>query len=155
MRAWHDLGAQRLRELTAPDRSRTVGRDAIEVPAGDAADGTLTGLLATLAGHDVLAATTRVGEVHVAKVLVGGLEVETMSYGRIGEAGVADLLTTDLGLVRLGDGPTESHPDRVVLTAKAEERLGGPAWFSYAAAERVVGPLYPLYREPPRHLVEV
>ena len=155
MRAWHDLGAERLRALTAPDRSRTVGLGDIGVPPGEAADGTLTGLLGTLTGHDVLAATTRVGEVHVAKVLVGGLEVETMSYGRIGEAGVADLLTTDLGLVRLGDGPTESHPDRVVLTAEAEERLGGPVWFSYAAAERVVGPLYPLYREPPRHLVEV
>jgi hypothetical protein len=42
-----------------------------------------------------------------------------------------------------------------VLTAAAEERLGGRAWYSHAAAARVVGQLYPLYREPPRHLVEV
>ncbi|WP_285137623.1 hypothetical protein [Microbacterium sp. lyk4-40-TSB-66] len=41
------------------------------------------------------------------------------------------------------------------LTAEAEERLGGPAWYSYAVAERIVGDLYPLYREPPRHSVEV
>ncbi|HEY0238976.1 MAG TPA: YcaO-like family protein [Friedmanniella sp.] len=155
MRAWHDLGPDRLRGLTAPDRSRVVGRAAIEVPAAEAGDGSLKRVLAALTDHDVLAATTRVGEVHVAKVLVTGLEVETLSYGRIGELGAADLLGTDLDLVRRGDRPTASHPDRVVLTAEAEERLGGPVWYSYANAERVVGARYPLYREPPRHLVEV
>jgi len=161
MRAWHDLGAARLRALTAPDRSRRVDLAALAprlepgAGPGAAAVGELERLLAALGDHDVLAATHRVGEVRVAKVLATGLEVETLSYGRIGELGVADLLATDLGLVRLGDGPTESHPARVVLTRAAEERLGGPAWYSYAAAERVVGPLYPLYREPPRHLVEV
>lgn len=153
MRAWHDLGPDRLRELTAPDRSRSVDLASVvpDVPAGTG----LTGLLDTLEGHDVLVAAGQDGDAWVAKVLATGLEVETMSYGRIGELGVADLLTTDLGLVRVGDGPTASHPDRVLLTAQAEERLGGPAWYSYAAAERVVGPLYPLYREPPRHLVQV
>ncbi|SEQ04975.1 YcaO-like family protein [Microlunatus flavus] len=153
MRAWHELGADRLRALTAPDRSRSVALASTAVP--DARRPGLPGVLDALDGHDVLAATGRDGDAWVAKVLATGLEVETMSYGRIGELGVADLLTTDLGLVRVGDGPTEGHPARVVLTADAEERLGGPAWFSYAAAERVVGPLYPLYREPPRHLVEV
>ena len=159
MRAWHDLGAERLRALTAPDRSHRVERAAIEVPTGATAAngsaGALARLLDALAGHDVLAATTRVGEVRVAKVLVAGLEVETLSYGRIGELGAADLLATDLDLVRHGDGPTESHPARVVLTPEAEERLGGPVWYSYATAERIVGDRYPLYREPPRHLVEV
>ncbi len=157
MRAWHDLGADRLRALTAPDRSRRVDLASVEpptrsVPAGASA---LEVLLSCVAGHDVLAAVGRDGDARAAKVLATGLEVETMSYGRIGELGVADLLTTDLGLVRVGGSASESHPDRVVLTADAEERLGGPAWYSYAAAERVVGPLYPLYREPPRHLVEV
>ena len=157
MRAWHDLGAERLRTLTAPDRSRRVERAAIEVPAEATSEaaGTLARLLGSLAGHDVLATTTRVGEVRVAKVLVTGLEVETLSYGRIGELGAADLLETDLDLVRRGDGPSESHPDRVVLTAEAEDRLGGPVWYSYATAQRIVGDRYPLYREPPRHLVEV
>ena len=46
-------------------------------------------------------------------------------------------------------------PDQVLLTPDAEERLGGPAWYSYAVAERIVGPLYPLYREPPRHSVQL
>nr|WP_232530843.1 YcaO-like family protein [Microlunatus antarcticus] len=155
MRAWHDLGADRLRALTAPDRSRTVDRAAVKVPEAERGDGSLARLLATLEGHDVLAARTRTGEVQVAKVIVTGLEVETLSYGRIGELGAADLLGTDLDLVRRGDGPTESHPARVVLTAEAEERLGGPVWYSYATAERIVGARYPLYREPPRHLVEV
>ncbi|MGI3782998.1 MAG: YcaO-like family protein [Janthinobacterium lividum] len=155
MRAWHDLGPDRLRALTAPDRSRTVDRADVEVPPSELGDGSLARLLETLSDHDVLAATTRTGEVHVAKVLVAGLEVETLSYGRIGELGAVDLLGTDLDLVRRGDGPTETHPDRVVLTAEAEERLGGPVWYSYATAERIVGARYPLYREPPRHLVEV
>ena len=155
MRAWHDLGPDRLRALTAPDRSRRVARSGVEVPPAERGDGSLARLLETLRDHDVLAATTRTGEVHVAKVLVTGLEVETLSYGRIGELGAADLLGTDLDLVRHADGPSESHPARVVLTPEAEERLGGPVWYSYASAERIVGDRYPLYREPPRHLVEV
>jgi ribosomal protein S12 methylthiotransferase accessory factor len=47
------------------------------------------------------------------------------------------------------------HVARVHLTDEAEMRLGGPAWFSPAAVDRVIGPLYPLYREPPRHSVAV
>ncbi len=29
-----------------------------------------------------------------------------------------------------------------------EARAGGPAWFDATLAARLVGPLYPLYREP-------
>ncbi|WP_375431752.1 YcaO-like family protein [uncultured Friedmanniella sp.] len=155
MRAWRDLGTDELRELTAPDRSRTVSYEAITTGApnpGSSAE-LLNQLLAGLADHDVLAATITQGAVSVAKVVVPGLEVETLSYGRIGEANAADLLATDLDLVRRQDGPSDTHPDRVVLTEAAEERLGGPVWYSYAAADRVVGPLYPLYREPVRHTV--
>jgi ribosomal protein S12 methylthiotransferase accessory factor len=90
-----------------------------------------------------------------AKVVVTGLEVETRSYGRIGELGVLDALAGDLDLVRVQPSPSGSHVHRVVLTAEAEERLGGPAWYSYDVAARLVGPLYPLYREPPRHSVAV
>ena len=52
-------------------------------------------------------------------------------------------------------GPTGTHVHQVALTAEAEERLGGPAWYSYDVAADLVGPLYPLYREPPRHSVAV
>jgi hypothetical protein len=89
------------------------------------------------------------------KVVVTGLEVETLSYGRIGELGVRDALAGDLDLVRVQPQPSGTHTARVVLTPDAEDRLGGPAWYSYAVADRIVGPLYPLYREPPRHSVEV
>jgi ribosomal protein S12 methylthiotransferase accessory factor len=88
-------------------------------------------------------------------VVVTGLEVETLSYGRIGELGVVDALAADLDLVRVQPEPTGTHVHRVALTAEAQERLGGPAWYSYDVAAELVGPLYPLYREPPRHSVEV
>ena len=48
-----------------------------------------------------------------------------------------------------------SYITNLIIVSEAEERLGGPAWYSYATAERIVGPLYPLYREPPRHAVQV
>ncbi len=165
MRVWRELPADELRRLTAPDRRHHVGYDEIVIgpasrsaggPAADVSPGPalLDHLLDALVGHDVLAATVRVGDVSVAKVVVTGLEVETLSYGRIGEANAGDLLGTDLDLVRQ-DGPSDTHPDRVVLTPAAEERLAGPVWYSYAAAAQLVGPLYPLYREPVRHSVHL
>jgi YcaO-like protein with predicted kinase domain len=157
MRAWRDLGTDELRTLTAPDRRRSVGYDAITT--GQRSPATqqelLDQLLTSLGEHDILAATGTQGAVSVAKVVVPGLEVETLSHGRVGEANARDLLGTDLDLVRRQDGPSPTHPDRVVLTPEADERLGGPLWYSYAAAARVVGPLYPLYREPARHSVSV
>jgi ribosomal protein S12 methylthiotransferase accessory factor len=157
MTAWRDLGVQRLRALTAPDRGRTVPYEVTTTQAPELATSAdlLTYLLDALADHDVLASTCTVGEVTAAKVLVPGLEVETLSYGRLGEANARELLATDLDLVRVQAGPSGSHHDRVRLTPDAEERLGGPVWYSYAAADRVVGPLYPLYREPPRHSVSL
>ncbi len=105
--------------------------------------------------HDVLAVTTTVGGVTAAKVLVTNLEVEILSYGRIGELGARTSLAEDLDLVRIQDRPTETHTAQVALTAAAEQRLGGPAYYSYDVADRIVGDLYPLYREPPRHSLTV
>ena len=160
MAAWADLPPETLRARTAPDESRTVGYPDIAGPAAPEGAAALRDhLLAALAGddvdHDVLVARTEVGGVVAAKVVVTGLEVETLSYGRIGELGVRDALAGDLDLVRIQPGPSGTHTARVVLTPAAEERLGGPAWYSYAVADRIVGPLYPLYREPPRHSVQV
>jgi ribosomal protein S12 methylthiotransferase accessory factor len=53
----------------------------------------------------------------------------------------------------VGDRPDGSGWAAVALTDDAQERLGGPAWFDLAARDRVVGALYPLYREPGRHVV--
>jgi ribosomal protein S12 methylthiotransferase accessory factor len=158
MTRWRDLPPQQLRDLTAPDRSRSIGYDAIMVDAApdlSQPDELLRYLLDHLCGHDVLATSIERDGVVVAKTIVTGLEVETLSYGRIGELGAAKSLTLDLDLVRIQDQPSDSHHDRVCLTPEAEERLGGPAWYSYATAERIVGPLYPLYREPPRHSVQL
>ena len=159
MRAWAELPVHTLRELTAPDRSRTVSYGEITGTTGPPVTGNpteqLTTLLEGVAGYDVLTARSEVGGVVVAKTIVVGLEVETLSYGRIGELNTRELIEADLGVVHLGDAATPTHPDRIVLSSEAEERLGGPAWYSYAAAADLIGPLYPLYREPPRHSVQV
>ncbi len=155
MTAWRELGVDALRTLTAPDRRARVRYADIvtAAPALEQPRDQLGYLLEQLADHDVLASTTDVDDVHVAKVVVPGLEVETLSYGRVGEINARRLLGTDLDLVRRQDGPSATHHERVLLTPAAEERLGGPVWYSSAIAEEVVGPLYPLYREPPRHSV--
>ena len=87
--------------------------------------------------------------VHVVKAIVPGLEVETMSYHRIGERGVRKLLERGSPLVGLGAPPPGAAPVR--LPPGAAERLGGPAWLDVPAVDRMVGPLYPLYREPEVH----
>jgi ribosomal protein S12 methylthiotransferase accessory factor len=87
--------------------------------------------------------------VHVVKAIVPGLEVETMSYYRIGERGVRKLLERGSPLAGLGAPPPGAATVR--LPAGAAERLGGPAWLDVAAIDRIVGPLYPLYREPEVH----
>ncbi len=162
MRSWADLTGDELRTLTAPKADRSVDyRDIVvpDLPALRTQADVLAHLLSSLDGrtpaHDVLAMVVTHDGVTVAKVLVTNLEVEILSYGRIGELGVRASLEGDLGLVRVGADPTGSHTARVRLTAEAKDRLGGPAWYSYDVAERIVGDLYPLYREPPRHSVAV
>lgn len=87
------------------------------------------------------------------KAVVPGLEVETMSYGRIGERGVRRALSLGLPFVRVGDDP--GGWSSVHLTAEGQERLGGPAWLDRQAVTAAVGALYPLYREPARHLAQL
>ena len=83
--------------------------------------------------------------VAVVRVIVPGLECETMSYHRIGWRGVRRLRARGDRLVLDAARPGAR---RVVLRARDEERAGGPAWFDAALADRIVGGLYPLYREP-------
>lgn len=93
------------------------------------------------------------GQVFATKVIVAGLECETMSYYCIGERGVRRLL--ERGDTFVGLGPPPMGAKRVCLTSEAESRLGGPAWLDPAAVDALVGPLYPLYREPNSHAVQV
>ncbi len=110
----------------------------------------ITGRL-TASGLDILVAdfSEFANGVHAVKVIVPGLEVETMSYGRIGERNVRRLMQSPERLAGIGPAPTGSR--RVLLTPDAENRLGGQAWLDWPGVERVVGPLYALYREPGRH----
>jgi ribosomal protein S12 methylthiotransferase accessory factor len=124
----------------------------------DAADPAFrSGLMAghlTKAGFDVLTVdmTPPDSPVQVVKVIVPGLEVETMSYHRIGQRGVQKLLARREPLVGLGQSPDGAKPVR--LTQEAEDWLGGPVWFDSARADRIVAQLYPLYREPERHAAQ-
>ena len=91
--------------------------------------------------------------ISVVKAIVPGLEVETMSYGRIGERNVRRLRAMGSALVGLDAAPPGARP--IVLADAAYERLGGRPWLDWQAVLRAVGPLYPLYREPGRHSAPV
>ena len=80
----------------------------------------------------------------VVKVVVPGLEVETMTYERIGARNFKRLLERDSPIVGLG---RKTGAKSIVLPDQSE------AWFDSEQKERVVGRLYPLYREPGRHVV--
>ena len=88
-------------------------------------------------------------QVRVVKVIVPGLEVETMSYHRIGERGVRKLLDRQSPLVGFGAPPPGAR--KVRLPEGAADRLGGEPWLDVAEIDRIVGALYPLYREPLVH----
>ena len=107
------------------------------------------------AGLDVLAVdfSPPGREIVALKVIVPGLEMETMSYHRIGERGVRRLLDRQSEWVSIGDGRNGMR--RARLTAAAEARLGGPAWLDTDAIDRTVGALYPLYREPSGHTAQL
>ncbi len=158
MMEWCSASQDTLRSLLAD----TVLSRRSSIPFADlpAWDGPLSGtpLVAELssrfgqAGMEVLFvdfSPQSAANVHVVKAIVPGLEVETMSYHRIGERGVRKLLERGSRLAGLGTPPPGAAPVR--LPAGAAERLGGPAWLDTAEIDRIVGHLYPLYREPEVH----
>ncbi len=94
-------------------------------------------------------------EVFSVKVIVPGLEVETLSYGRIGRRNVERLIEIARagGPILAGIGALMPGAQPVLLSVEAQAKLGGAAWFDAHAAAQVVGPLYSIYREPGRHAV--
>ena len=156
MADWAQRSAAELSELVAPIRRVTGSVALADLPRAPALGpaGELERWLQRLAAFDVLVVATEVatphGPVHVARSVVPGLEVETLSYDRIGERVLRRLLERGSPLVGLG-APDRPGRRRVHLTAAATERVGGPAWFDVERARSTVGELYPLYREPTRH----
>ena len=94
--------------------------------------------------------TPKDAAVCVLKAIVPGLEVETMTYQRIGARNLARLLERDSPLVGLGNAPATSRP--IALNAQNQARFPG-AWFDGAQLDAIIGDLYPLYREPGRHVL--
>ena len=158
MMAWLDADGVTLRGYLAEtvlSRRATKQFDALPVWNGPLSGTPIVSELArrfAAAGMEVLfvdfSPATATG-VHVVKAIVPGLEVETMSYGRIGARGVRKLLDRGSPLVGIGAPPPGAAPVRLPPAAEAE--LGGPAWLDVAEVGRIVGRLYPLYREPEVH----
>ncbi len=82
--------------------------------------------------------------VRAVKVIVPGLESETMSYGRIGWRGVRRL--RDRGDALLSDRPAPGFQP-VRLRPEDAERAGGPAFLDLLSIDARVEQVYPLYRE--------
>ncbi|MFC3124406.1 YcaO-like family protein [Pseudoroseomonas globiformis] len=152
---WMEQDAATLRDRLAPrvfsERTRHPFSALPTVPAAAVASSQdrLALLVARLAaeGMEVLyvdCSPPGGSPVRVVKVIVPGLESETMSYHRIGWRGVRRL--RERGDPLLLDAPQEGAKP-VRLRPEDEERAGGPAWFDAALADRIVGSLYPMYRE--------
>ena len=158
MQRWSSMSAAELSDLVAPTlyrTERTVPLESLgaDVPIPDPA-AALAELLRRLRAFDVLyLAAGTPGGIRAVKVLVPGLEVETMSYLRIGERVLRRLLDRDSELVGLGT-PTTADQLPIHLTPEATLRIGGAAWFDRAVVARMVGGLYPLYREPDRFAMQ-
>ncbi|GJD94127.1 YcaO-like family protein [Methylobacterium iners] len=126
-----------------------------ELPTTPAADGHARGRIARErldeAGFDVLYVDCSPpgSGIGVVKAIVPGLEVETMSYHRIGERNARKLVERDHPLIRFGQESDSLRPVR--LTPEAIERFRGQPLFDTALADRIVGSHYPLYREPESH----
>ncbi len=110
------------------------------------------------AGLDVLYVDLSLpgGNTHAVKMIVPGLEVETMSYRRIGERNVRRLLARQAAdasfPVLAGFGAAQAGTSPIPLTAVARQRLGGEVWLDHSRLLALMESLYVLYREPSRHV---
>ena len=158
MRDWSRCDAATLRAWLADTVHSVRGRkDFADLPTTPAADTREAGRVARArleaAGFDVLYVDNSLpgAPVKVVKAIVPGLEVETMSYHRIGERNARKLLDRDHPLIRFGIASERLKPVR--LTPDALDRFGGQPLFDTALSDEILGPLYPLYREPEAHHV--
>lgn len=163
MERWLELGAEELRALLADtvlaERSRTPlsalpgpPPGAVAAPADRMAEVARRLAEAEIPVWYFDASPEGAEGPRIVKAIAPGLEGETMSYHRIGMRGAARLLERGASFVA-----REARPGwaRVRMTAAGEDRLGGPAWVDTDAIDRIVGRLYPLYREPTSHAVRL
>ena len=157
MRDWTGRSAAELRAWLAPNmHAERSCQPFADLPSTPAPDGHARAAVALervhAAGIEVLYCDYAPpgGGFACGKVIAPGLEVETMSYHRIGERNAAKLIARDHPLIRFGEPTDTLRPVR--LTPEAEARLGRPL-FDTTLADEIVGPLYPLYREPEAHHV--
>ncbi len=89
--------------------------------------------------------------VSIVKMIVPGLECETLSYQRIGRRNVSRLAAVNSPLVQLGS--TQTGQAKRVITAKVNRDEHTTVWFDPLAQDTLLRSLYPLYREPGRHVL--
>ena len=157
MRDWAGRSPAELRAWLAPTMHSVRSHRAFaDLPTASATDGHARAAVALervhAAGLEVLYCDYAPpgGGYACGKVIAPGLEVETMSYHRIGARNAEKLIARDHPLIRFGEPTDTLKPIR--LTPQDEARLGRPL-FDTALADAIVGPLYPLYREPEAHHV--
>ena len=151
MLAWARMEPATLEAVLAPEyavRSRKAFSSLPDAPSADghARRGLAVDALAA-AGFDTLYVDCSPpgGGIAVAKAIVPGLEVEQMSYHRVGARGAELLIERGDPLVRFGAASDTLRPIR--MPPEDAERLDQPL-FDTALADEIVGELYPLYREP-------
>ena len=89
--------------------------------------------------------TPESGDCFAVKAIVGAMEVETMTYQRVGRRNLDRLTRRGFSFVGYGDPPAGA--DRVPLDD------GETAWLDPAKLDAQVGELYCLYREPEIHAI--
>ena len=130
-------------------RGQKAFTDLPTTPAeGSRRAGVIAGERVEAAGLDVLYVdlTPPGWPVSVVKAITPGLEVETMSYARIGERNTRKLVERDDPLIRFGASTDTLKPVR--LTPEAIARFGSQPLLDTERLASIVGTLYPLYREP-------
>ena len=158
MRRWTRTDAATLRGWLADtmlaERTRKAFETLPHTPAPDhRARSVETRAKVDAAGFDVLYVDLSPPDrpIAVVKVIVPGMEVETMSYDRIGARGARKLMDLDSPLIRFGQATDTLRPVR--MTPEAMATFDRQPVFDTALARETVGPLYPLYREPEAHHV--
>jgi ribosomal protein S12 methylthiotransferase accessory factor len=153
---WSQRDAAGLRNILEPIYDVRTSKPFAQPTATPASDARSRGAIARerveAAGFDILYVDCSPPDrsVAVVKVIVPGMEVETMSYHRLGGRNARRLIERDHPLIRFGEPSAALKPVR--MPPEQAAALGDPL-FDTALADRIVGPLYPLYREPEAHHV--